>query len=195
MVDSHFTRQGATNHLEDELSVAAEAATGYLEPGEELAGVMVAEPTPGVRVYVCAYAGRDGIAWLVIDGNGSPIGDRALVRDAVSILGLCELAEESAGGGDLAVLRARLAEVRATEHPGGIEAAEEAAAALASAIAAEPRLASPGYLDAIGTAAAQLERALGEIGSSPFAQAMQAGAGAVEELAQDVERAYKRPLS
>ena len=29
---------------------------------------------------------------------------------------------------------------------------------------------------------------------SPFAQAMQAGTCAVEELARDVERAYKRPL-
>jgi hypothetical protein len=180
--------------LAEELAAAAEAAVGYLEPGEELAGILAAEPSPGVRVYVCAYGGPDGLSWLALDGGGAAIGDRALVRDAVAIVGLCELAEENAGGGDLATLQARLGEVRESARPEGIEAAREAAAALASTIAPEPRLASPAYLDAIGTAAAQLERAMGEIGSSPFAQAMQAGSGAVDELAQDVERKYKRPL-
>jgi hypothetical protein len=184
----------ATNHLAEELTAAAEAAASYLEPGEELAGVLAAEPSPGVRVYVCAYGGPGGLSWLAFDGGGSPIDDRALVRDAVSIVGLCELAEESAGGGDLASLQARLEEVRGVARPDGIEGATKAAAALAATVAPEPRLASPAYLDAIGTAAAQLERALGDIGSSPFAQAMHAGSGAVDELAQDVERGYKRPL-
>ncbi len=183
-----------TNHLEDELTAAAEAAAGFLEPDEELAGVLAAEPSAGVRVYVCAYSRPDGLAWLAIDSAGAPVADRALVRDAVSIVGLCELAEESAGGGDLATLRARLAEVREAEQPEGIEEAEQAAAELESEIAEEPRVACVAYLDAIGSAAARLERTLGELGSSPFAQAMQAGTVAVEELAHDVERAYKRPL-
>jgi hypothetical protein len=180
--------------LEEELTAAAEAAAGFLDRGEELAGVLAAEPSPGLRVYLCAYGRSEGIAWLALDAAGAPIRDRGLVRDAVAIVGLCELAEESAGGGDLEALRARLADVRETARPEGIEAAEEAAATLAATIAPEPRVASPAYLDAIGTAAAHLERSLGEIGSSPFAQAMQAGSGAVDELAQDVERAYKRPL-
>ena len=180
--------------LEDELAVAAEAAAGFLEPGEELAGVLAAEPAPGVRVYLCAYDREDGMSWLALDVDCAPVADRALVRDAVSIVGLCELAAESAGGGDLATLRARLAEVKEREQPEGIEAAERAAAELDAEIVEAPRLASVAYLDAIGSAATRLERTLGEVGSSPFAQAMQAGTCAVEELARDVERAYKRPL-
>jgi hypothetical protein len=180
--------------LEDELTAAADAAAAFLEPGEELAGVLAAESSPGVRVYLCAYSRGEHMSWLALDGEGSPIGDRALVREAVGIVGLCELAEESAGGGDLAALRARLAELRELERPDGIEEAERAAADLEAVIAVSPRVASDGHLDAIGQAATRLERALGEIGSSPFARAMQSGSGAVEELARDVERGYKRPL-
>ena len=180
--DTPRVRELGTNHLEDELTAAAEAAARFLEPDEELAGVLAAEPSPGVRVYVCAYSRPDGIAWLAIDAAGAPVADRALVRDAVAIVGLCELAEENAGGGDLATLRVRLAEVREAEQPEGIEEAEQAAAELESEIAEEPRVASVTYLDAIGSAAARLERTLGELGSSPFAQAMQAGTVAVEEL-------------
>ena len=105
-----------------------------------------------------------------------------------------ELAEESAGGGDLDDLRARLAELRATENPDGIEEAETAAADLQAAILPPPRVASVAYLDAIGAAAGRLERALGEVGGSPFAEAMKSGTPAAEELATDVVRAYKRPL-
>ncbi len=48
---------------------------------------------------------------------------------------------------------------------------------------------------AIGTAAVQLERTLGEVGRSPFAAAMTAGTGAVEALASDVLRNHKVPLA
>jgi hypothetical protein len=159
--------------------------------------VLPAEPAPGLRVYLCAYAreGDGALAWLALDGSGEPIGDRALVRDAVSIVGLCELAEESAAGGDVEELRVQLAELRERERPDGIEEAEEAAAALAGVLADPPRLASLVYLDAIGTAATLLERALGEAGASPFALAMKSGTGAVDELSRDVERGYKRPLA
>ena len=57
-----------------------------------------------------------------------------------------------------------------------------------------PRVASPGYLDGIGAAAAKLERALGGHGS-PFAEAMKVGMGAAEELAAEVERGYKVTLA
>jgi hypothetical protein len=180
--------------LEDELSAAAGAAAAFLDPGEELAGILAAEPSPALRVYVCAFSRGEQRSWLVLDASGAPIADRALVREAVSIIGLCELAEETAGGGDLPELRARLAQLAADEHPQGIERAEDAAAEVEATIAAPPRVASLGYLDALGAAVLKLEGALGEIGSSPFAQAMQAGAGAVEELARDVESGYKRPL-
>ena len=77
-----------------------------------------------------------------------------LVREAASLAALCEVAEESAGGGHLAELRARLAELRETDNPEGIEEAEAAAAALAETLQPEPRVASGAYLDAIGSAVA-----------------------------------------
>jgi hypothetical protein len=180
--------------LEDELGAVVEAAGVFAEPGEKLGGILASEPADGLRVYLCAYARADELTWLAFDARGEPILDRALVRDAVSMIALCELAEDSAGGGDLPTLRARLAELRATEAPEGIEEAEEAAAALQATIVDGVRLASAEYLDAIGAAAMRLERALGEVGPSPFAAAMQSGAGVVDELARDVERRYKGRL-
>jgi hypothetical protein len=145
-------------------------------------------------VYVCAYE-RDGqSSWLALDVEGNPLADRALVRDAVAIAAMCELAEESAGGGDLGDLRARLVELRLTEAPEGVEEAEAAAAELAARIATAPRVASLDYLDAIGRAAGRLEEALGAAGGSPFAAAMKGGLAAADELAAQVERAYKLPL-
>lgn len=181
--------------LEDELGAAAEAARAFLGPGEELAGVVAAEPGAGLRVYLCAYRRDDALTWLALTAGREPVTERAIVREAVSVVGLCELAEESAGGGDLAALRARLAELARGERPDGIEAAEAAAAELERVLVPGPRVASPAYLDAIGTAAVALERALGGIGSSPFAAAMTAGAGAVEALASDVLRNHKLPLT
>lgn len=182
--------------LEDELDAAAVAAGTFLDDGEQLAGVVAAEPSAGLRVYLCAYRedGSGGLSWLALDGDGEPLGDRLLVRDAVSVVGLCELAEECAGGGDVAELRRQLADLEARDDPAGIDDAQAAAAALETTLAAPPRIASLAYLDAIGAAASKLERALGEIGSSPFARAMQSGSAAVDELADDVERNYKRPL-
>ena len=179
--------------LEAEIAAARAVAGRYLEPGEELVGVIPAEPA-GVRVYVCGYA-RDGDErWLAFDSEGTPVSDRALVRDAVSIAALCELAEESAGGGDIAELRARLVELRVAESPEGIEAAEAAAAELEATLQPPPRVATIAYLDDIGRAAAQLEQALGESGGSPFAAAMKQGLAAADELAGRVERSYKMPL-
>ena len=116
------------------------------------------------------------------------------MREAASLAALCEVAEESAGGGRLDELRARLAELRVTEAPEGIERAQEAAAALAHTLEPGPRLARTAYVDAVGTASRRLEQALGESSGSPFATAMQQALPAVEELAADVERNYKGPL-
>jgi hypothetical protein len=181
--------------LEDELAAAHEAAGALADDRERLVGVVPTEPGNGTRVYVCAYARAEERAWLALDRDGRPIADRTLVRDAVSIAAMCELAEESAGGGDVGTLRAQLVELRLTENPEGIEDAEVAAAALQQAIQPPPRVASVGYLDAIGVAAARLEDALGDAGGSPFAEAMKTGIAAAEELARDVVKAYKGPLA
>jgi hypothetical protein len=181
--------------LEEELARARKAAGEHAEDGEHIIGVVPAEPGEGDRVYLCAYRQGEERSWLALEPTGKPITDRALVRRAVSIAAMCELAEESAGGGDVAELRSRLAELRLAEDPEGIGEAEAAAADLEAAILPAPRVASVAYLDALGVAATRLEHALGDVGGSPFAEAMKSGVTAAEELATDVVRAYKRPLA
>jgi hypothetical protein len=181
--------------LEDEIGAVRAAAHSFADDGEELVGVVPAEPGAGRRVFVCAFEGGAGVRWLALDSDRNPVAERELLRDAVSIAALCELAEESAGGGDLPELRARLVELRETDNPEGIAEAEAAAAELAETLREPPRVASPDYLDAIGAAADKLERALGDLGASPFAAAMREGVGAAEELAERVERSYKTALA
>ena len=184
--------------LAEELAEVAARAASHAAPGEDLAGVLAAEPSAGRRVYLCAFAGGQEDAlrtWLGLDAAGAPVDDRRLVREAVSIAALCELAAETAGGGDLPALRAHLLELRMREHPPGIEAAEEAALELERTVGGEPRLATPAYLDDVGAATRRLEETLGEDAGSPFAAAMRSGVAIVDELAQEVERAYKIPLT
>jgi hypothetical protein len=181
--------------LDEQLREAVDSAVRFAGDGEELSGVVPAEPASGARVYLCVYSRGEEQSWLALDAAGRPVADRKLVRDAVSIAAMCELAEETAGGGDLGELRTRLVELRLTENPEGIEEAEAAAAELQDAMLGPPRLASTTYLDAIGGAAMKLEQALGEVGGSPFAEAMKVGMAAADELAADVERSYKGPLN
>ena len=177
----------------EEVGRIAGAAAGFADPGEELAGVLVTE-TLGRRVYLCAFESAERRAWLALGAEGEPLTERRLVREAASLAALCEVAEESAGGGHLPELRARLAELRETDNPAGIAEAEAAAAALEETLQPEPRIASGAYLDALGSASRRLEQALGEDGASPFAAAMQAAIGSVEALAADVEGNHKIPL-
>src|SRR5215218_5690633 len=83
--------------LDDDLRRTAEAAVVYAADGEELVGIVPAEPASGLRLYVCAYGREEEATWLVLDATGVPVEERALVRDAVSIAALCEVAEEAAG--------------------------------------------------------------------------------------------------
>lgn len=83
--------------LERDLRRIAEAAVRHAADGEEVAGIVPAEPANGLRLYVCAYGAEDATSWLVLDATGVPVSDRALIRDAVSIAALCEVAEEAAG--------------------------------------------------------------------------------------------------
>jgi hypothetical protein len=182
--------------LGDDLLRIAVAAASYAAPEERIAGVVAAEPVDVGRVYLCAYEAGDGTqAWLALDHEARPVDDRRIVREAASLAALCEVAEETAGGGDLPQLRARLADLRETEAPEGIGEAEEAAAALEDALQPEPRLATPSYLDRLGAASRRLEQALGGDLRSPFAAALQQAMPAVEALAATVERHYKGPLA
>ena len=180
--------------LTEDLRRIAEAAVRYADQGEEVVGIVPAEPSSGSRAYLCAYGGDSGeTGWLVLDEDGRPVEDRVRIREVVSIAALVELAEETAGGGDLEELRSQLVALRLTEHPAGIDEAEEAALALEGAIGAAPRVATPERLDAIGAATLRLEQVLGGTGS-PFAVAMKQATATVEELTRDVEAAYKVPL-
>jgi hypothetical protein len=173
--------------LADDLERIAAAAAEH----GVVAGVLAAEPGRGRLFYLVAF---DGGEWLLLDADGAPVVRRDDVRDAASIVAMCELAGDLAGGGDLEALRSQLAQVRMVEQPPGIEAAEEAALALERVIGAPPRVATPAYLDEVGSATLALERALGET-SSPFSAAVRSSTGAVEEFVADVERGYKLDLS
>lgn len=174
--------------LDEELARAAAAASYH----GEVAGVLAAEPRDGLRLYLVALNGGAGPRWIVVDAAGHAVDRREDVRSAASIVALCELAADVAGGGDLAGLRQELGRLRIAEQA-STEKAERAADALERAIGAPPRVASPRYLDEVGAATARLEQALGTV-SSPFAAALRAGSGAVDEFVRDVERGYALPL-
>jgi hypothetical protein len=181
--------------LSDELRRIAEAAVRRVEPGEELAGIVPAEPAAGERAYLCAFRGNsESTTWLVLDAACEPVTELGRVRDVVSIAALCEVADDVAGGGDLDELRSQLVALRLTENPPGIDEAEEAAAALQETIGATPRIATPEHLDRVGAETVRLERVLGGSGSS-FANAMKQATATAEELTRDVEAAYKLPLA
>lgn len=158
--------------------------------------VLAAEAHPGERIYVCAFEeGDGGRTWLALDDDGEPVSERQRIRDAVSIVVLCELAAETAAGGDLDELRSQLAALRVTESPPGIEEAEEAVRELQHVLGAPPTLATPARLDEIGAATRTLEVALGGVTQgSPFAAAMKSASEVVEALFADVESSYRLPL-
>jgi hypothetical protein len=176
--------------LTDDLERIAAAASEH----GPVSGVLAAEPGRGRRLYLIAFGADVDRQWLVLDDAGAPVSRRDDVRDTASIVAMCELAGDLAGGGDLETLRSQLARVRMVEQPEGIEEAEEAALALERTIGAPPRLAAPSFLDEVGAATMALERALGET-SSPFSSAIRASTGAVEEFVADVERSYLLELT
>ena len=180
--------------LQDDLERIAAAAAGFAAEGEEVAGILAAEPPRGTRSYVCAYRSAAGMSWLVLDDWAEPVTERERVREVVTLVALCEIAEESAGGGELDELQSRLVALRLTENPVGIDAAEEAVLELQRALGGPPRLATAAYLDEVGIATKRLEEALGEAAASPFAEAMKHSSGAVEEFTLDVESNYKSDL-
>ena len=171
--------------LADDLERIAGVASGH----GEVVGVLAAEPATGLRLYLVALGAEEERRWLVLDDTGAVVERRDDVRDAASIVAMCELSAELAGGGDLEQLRAQLLQVRMVEQPPGIEDVETVALALEHTVGSPPRLASPAYLDEVGAATLALERALGEL-SSPFSEALRAGTGAVEAFVRDVERGY-----
>ena len=78
----------------------------------------------------------------------------------MSIAALCEVAADTAGGGDLEGLIASLADLREREAPEGIEDAEAAARQLLDVLGEPPQLSTPARLDEIGAATRRLEQEL-----------------------------------
>lgn len=178
----------------------AAAAAEWAAPGERIAAVIPTESDPGHLLFLVAFEGDAGEAaagadparaWLALDRDGAVVVSWPVVRDAVSIAVMCEVAEEMAGGGDLDDLRARLIGVRLVENPPGIDEAIAALDELERTLGRPPRVASPGYLDAVGAAVRGLERALGESGSSPFTEAMKQAPAAITALAGEIERGLR----
>lgn len=161
-----------------------------------VSAVLPAEATPGRRAYLCAFETPDGTrSWLVLDDDGTAVADRRDIKDAVSIAALCEIAEESAVGGDLDELLSQLVALRLTENPEGIDEAEDAVRALQQTIGAPPQVASPVRLDEIGAATRRLELALDPAAPSPFTAALKGAQGTLDELLQEVVGSYRVPFS
>jgi len=182
--------------LAEELERIASAAGALATPGEELTAVLPTEAHPGARLYLCAYETEAGErSWVGLAGNAEPVSQRSVLREAVSIAALCEVAEEVAAGGDLDDLLAQLVSLRLTENPAGIDEAEAAVLELQRVLGTPPALATPARLDAIGLATRRLELALGgATQGSPFADAMRGAGEVVDSLTAEVERAYRAEL-
>jgi hypothetical protein len=116
--------------LDRDLRRIAEAAGKHAAEGEEVSGIVPAEPASGIRLYVCAYASGEGTTWLVFDATGVPVEDRSLVHEAVSIAALCEVAEDAAGVDPEAP---RVASPALLDELGA-QAADEVAAAVTGAV-------------------------------------------------------------
>jgi hypothetical protein len=175
--------------LDEELDAAAQAGSAY----GEVSGVLAADSVPGLRAYLVCLDEAGERGWLVLDASLAPVADRERVHEVASIVVLCELAVELAAGGQLEALQARLAELREREDPGGLAAAQAAAAELEAVVGVPPRLASPAYLDRLGAATRRLEQELGEH-ASPLASALATHTGTVQAFVAEVDGRHKVPL-
>jgi len=166
--------------------------------------VPVSQPLRGIA-FVCALPSDDGLGWVVIDAEGEPIADAAVVRQTVEIAAICEAAEESAAA--LAVDEAlpALADAWRMAQDLGEQEAEVAAHATYQAVEAlQPlvsglRVADPVYLDQLAAAAGLvgdrfdlLKEAAGQIsarltghGVDPLEPLAQSLWGAIRILSRD----------
>ena len=158
---------------EDQLLAAAAAAKPFAAAGEEVVGVLVADPFDHGLVFLCALGppadDDDGdaddvpeLGWIAVDGDGLALADARRVREAAMLAALCETAEEAALVPDAGVI-AEAAE-RALALAGGERpelraalAATRDGALAAAALGDGLRVARTGYVDQLADAA----RALG----------------------------------
>jgi hypothetical protein len=177
--------------LEQELAAAQAAAAAHAGPGERVAAVIPAEPAGGLRVHLVAFEGGERLGYVMLDVDGTPVADERLVRDAVSLIALCELAEEvsmAAAAADIGERFEAVARLLARNEPEASSAAGRVAGAArrVGEVAAGPRVATPGYLDSLAEAADDLGAAFAAYASHAerLAQAASTG-GAPEEQARE----------
>jgi hypothetical protein len=79
--------------LAEDLERIAATAAAY----GEVSGVLAAEPAARRRVYLVSFGGEDERRWALFDDGGAIVDRREDVRDAASIVAMCELSAELAG--------------------------------------------------------------------------------------------------
>ena len=152
------------------------------------------EPGSGARVYLCAY--ERGRRALVARPRRRGDPDR---RPRARPRRRRHRRDVRARGGERRRRRRRRAasparRAAADRQPGGHRRGRGGGRRAAGRRSSRPRGSRAfRYLDELGLAAAKLEQALGEVGGSPFAEAMKTGVAASDELADEVESRYKGP--
>src|SRR4051794_21230197 len=160
-------RRGLQSPLvSDEADVlrAAAAASAQARPGERVVAVLAAAPFLGPPLYLCglrAEGDEAPLAWLAVDEHGAVVDDERRVREAASLVALCETAEEAAGALGADELQAAAHAALALSGPAdarlreALEAVARAAAGLAGRTGGV-RVARADYLDAVTASAREL---------------------------------------
>jgi hypothetical protein len=182
---AHDGRRGRGTHRKGRRGLRGAAGGAGRRPRAE---------TLGRRVYLCAFESEEGRVWLAFDDAGEPLAERRLVREAASLAAWSRWRRSPRAGATSRSSNpvlpscARRTTRRASRRP------RPRPRPSPRRCSPEPRVASGAYSGcarlrlASARAGARRERA------SPFAAAMQAALGSVEELAADVERNYKVAL-
>ena len=153
---------------EDQLLAAAAAAKPFATAGEQVVGVLVADPFDRGFVYLCALGppAEDEdfddevpeLGWVAVDAEGVALAETRRVQEAAMLAALCETAEEAALVPDAAEIAeaAERALALAGEERADLRAALDAAHVAALAAAAHGdglRVARTGYVDELAAAA------------------------------------------
>jgi hypothetical protein len=157
----------------DDLERAAARAAARAAPGEQVVAVLAAVPHARGPVYLCALRAGDDetLAWLALDDEGAAVEDEAVVRDAASLVALCETAEEAAaalGAADIAASARRGLSLAGSEQP-SLTAALEQVAQAATAIdelTSGVRTARAAYVDELGARSRSLAAGLAALQSA-----------------------------
>jgi hypothetical protein len=79
------------------LAEELERIAGIAAAHGQVSGVLAAEPAAGRRAYLVSFGDGDERRWALLDDAGAIVERREDVRDAASIVAMCELAAELAG--------------------------------------------------------------------------------------------------